>query len=404
VEQKRLRRSGKDIEENIMQNISESLRKQRDQILTDHSQEMLSRHTSLIEIAIISLYNRMVNRLNLDTEQFRASGAVLAAGTFGRGLLGPNQPVPILFLRSESSPWLEAWVGEISSPLVEAGWVVDVHEGTVELFRNRAIEDFHFFLSILEARYISGSRQVAEQLESALEDFMEGRRNDLLDALYSSVQARWGSLEEPISWMEPDLDRGAGGLSEITAMRAACRIASNIRSLEDAIYGGYLTRQEVDQLQQAEKTYARLLNGLRTLSGAATSTLGFQEQALLADKLGYQGRSGFLPVETFMQNVYQLFHGVLSISQEFWERLQEGREEIVEVDEVPSSSLERGLLVRSGRIHIQTDRYPAKAGNIVHLVCSGGTASNETGQRHQAVDSPSSECSGHSCRGPIRSR
>jgi [protein-PII] uridylyltransferase len=350
-----------------MPNISESLKKQREQILTDHSQEMLSRHTSLIEIAIISLYNRMVNRLNLDAEQFRASGAVLAAGTFGRGLLGPNQTAPILFLRSETSPWLETWVAEICSPLVEAGWVVDAHEGTVEMFLDRALKDFDFFLSLLEARYISGSRQVAEQLESALEVFVQERRNDLLDALYSSVQARLGLLEDPISWMEPDLDKGPGGLKEIAAIRAACRVASNIRSLEDAIYGGYLTRQEVDQLQLAEKTYARLLNGLRTLVGASTSTLGFNEQALLAEKLGYQGRSGFLPVETFMQNVYQLFHGVLSNSQEFWERLLEGREEVVEEDEVPSSSMEMGLVARSERIHIQTDRYPANAGNIVHL-------------------------------------
>jgi [protein-PII] uridylyltransferase len=250
---------------------------------------------------------------------------------------------------------------------VEAGWVVDIHEGSVELFVHRAMEDFDFFLNILEARYISGSRQMAEQLESALEIYIEGHRNELLDVLYSSVQARLGSLEDPRSWMEPDLDRGAGGLSEITTLRAACRVASTIRSLEDAIYGGYLTRQEVDQLQQAEKTYARLLNGLRMLSDAPTSTLGFHEQALLADKLGYQGRSGFLPVETFMQNVYGLFHGVLGISQEFWERFQEGRQGTEDLEEAPPPSLEAGLVVRSGRIHIQTDRYSAKAGNIVHL-------------------------------------
>ncbi len=96
-----------------MQNISESLKRQREQVLTDSSEEMLSRHTSLLEIAVISLYNRMVNRLNLDAEQFRSSGAVLAAGALGRGLLGPNQAVPLLLLRAESSPWKEEWMDEI---------------------------------------------------------------------------------------------------------------------------------------------------------------------------------------------------------------------------------------------------------------------------------------------------
>ena len=77
---------------------------------------------------------------------------------------------------------------------------------------------------------------------------------------------------------------------------------------------------------------------------ASTSTLGFNEQELLAEKLGYQARSGFLPVETFMQHIYQLFHGVLSVSQEFWERLLESREEGGDGDEAPSQSLETGVL------------------------------------------------------------
>lgn len=100
-----------------------------------------------------------------------------------------------------------------------------------------------------------------------------------------------------------------------------------MRNLEDAIFGGYLTRQEVDILQQAEKTYARILNLLRLLTGRSTSTLSFEQQERLADKLGYQARSGFLPVESFMQSVYQLFHGVAAVSQEFWERLRESRED-----------------------------------------------------------------------------
>jgi [protein-PII] uridylyltransferase len=353
-----------------MQNISESLKRQREQILTDHSEEMLSRHTSLIEIAIISLHNRMANRLNVDAEQIRSSGAVFAIGAFGRGLLGPNQAIPILLLTSESSPWQESWMDEIASPLTDAGWTTDVQQNSMELLLDRAREDYDFFLSLLESRYISGNRQLAERLDKALDVFIEGQQNALLDTLFGFVKARRARLEDPTNWLEPDLDHGPGGLSEITAIRAACRIASNIRNLEDAIFGGYLTRQEVDLLQQAEKTYARLLNMLRTLaggSGHSLSALGLAEQESLADKLGYQARSGFLPVEAFMQSVYQLLLGVLSVSEEFWERLLEGREEHVERDEAVLPLLETGVLVRSGRLHIQTDRYPAEAGRIVHL-------------------------------------
>jgi [protein-PII] uridylyltransferase len=350
-----------------MQNISESLKRQRDQILSESSEEMLSRHTSLLEIAIISLYNRMVNRLNLDAEQFRSSGAVLVAGALGRGLLGPNEAVPLHFLRSDASPWKQDWIDEIASPLMEAGWIVAVQEGTAEQLLERAHKDFGFFLSLLDTRYVSGNRLLADRFEKALETCIEKHQNELLTGLLEAARGRLARLENPVSWMEPDLDENPGALSEITAIRAACRVVSNIRNLEDAIFGGYLTRQEVDLLQQAEKTFARLLNVNRTLAGAATNTLGFKAQELLADKLGYQARSGFLPVETFMQHVYQLFHGVLGVSQEFWERLLESREDGAVDSEEESRLLENGVLVRAGRIHILTDRYPAKAGQIVHL-------------------------------------
>ena len=350
-----------------MQNLSESLKKQREQILSDNSEEMLSRHTSFLEIAVISLYNRVANRMSLDAEQFRASGAVLAAGGLGRGLLGPNQPVPILFLSAEAAGSSASWIDEISSPLVEAGWVVEVHQGTIDSLMRRVEEDFRFLPELLEARYVSGNRQLAERLDRALEGFLQEYQKPLLGALCAASQARLARLEDPDNWMEPDIEQNPGGLAEISAIRTACRVVSNVRNLEDAIFGGYLTRQEVDLLQQAEKTYARILNLVRMMTDHSASTLDFNEQERLAEKLGYQARSGFLPVETFMQSIYQLFHGVETVSQEFWERLRESREDGQEGEESVPGLEGAGITVRSGRIHIQTDRYPATAAQIVHL-------------------------------------
>lgn len=367
-----------------MLNIAESLKKQRDQLLTDGSEEMLSRHTSFLEIAVISLYNRVANRMSLDAEQFRAGGAVLATGGFGRGLLGPNQSVPFLFLRSESAAGDAAWSDEITSPLTEAGWTVEVRQGTMESALRQAREDFDFFLSLLEARYISGNRQLAEHLENAVEAFLEKHQAELLKVLYETSHGRLMRLNDAKNWMEPDLEQNPGGLAEITAVRAACRVVSNVRSLEDAIFGGYLTRQEVDLLQQAEKTYTRILNLIRVVADSSASALSFHEQEWLAEKLGYQARSGFLPVESFMQHIYQLFHGVATVSREFWERLLESREEDEGAVESPLGPADTGIIARSNRIHIQTDRYPATAGGIVHLFAlaaeSGMSLANVTRQ------------------------
>lgn len=348
-----------------MQTILESLKRQRDQLLTDSSDEMLSRHTSLLEIAIISLYNRLANRL--DTEHFRSSVAVLAIGSFGRGLTGPGETVPILFLQGEPNGWKGGHIEEIVSPLTDSGWSIETMVGSVEQLLDRCREDFGFFLRLLEARYVSGSRPLVDHLEKALDGWIESGRDALLEKLAALRRERESRLEKPESWLEPSLEEDPGGVGDIAAIRAACRIAGSIRGLEDAIFRGFLTREEVDKLQQAEKTYARLISLLQTLGNGHRSVLRFDDQATLASKLGYSGRVGFLPVEALMQQVHQMLHNVVCIALDFWERLDEIRVNEEESPLKEATVLEEGLLARSGKIVVQPDRYQATPGHLVHL-------------------------------------
>ncbi|MDY0041352.1 MAG: HD domain-containing protein, partial [Desulforhabdus sp.] len=350
-----------------MLNIAESLKRQREQILDDGSEEMLSRHTSLLEIAIISLYNRLVNSLKVDAATFRSSGAVVAMSAFGRGLIAPRQTVSLLILMAESSSWQESWIDEIADPLIEAGWNVEVERGSINRLAEKARQDFAFFLRLLEGRYISGHRQLAEQLDDELEALIDKHQDSFLTELYGSVKAREEQLKRPENWLAPDLIGNPGGLANIGSIRLACRIASHIRCLDDAIFQGYLDRQEVDFLQQAEKKFTRLISLLQSLDGQSEGVLRIEQQELLANQLGYSARVGFLPVETFMQEIYQLLHGVTCISQEFWERLQETRSNAVLGDDVPVDPLETGLVVRQGKIQLQSELYPATAGHLVHL-------------------------------------
>ena len=350
-----------------MQNISESLRRQREQILTDGSEESLSRHSSLLEIAVISLYNRLANRLNFDSEQFRSSGAVLAMGSLGRGLLGPGRSVPLLFLQAESLTGTESRLEEIVSPLEEAGWTVEAIQGIPSELMERARKDFQLLLRLLDIRLISGNRMLADQLDKALETYLEEHRDSLLARLHETVLKRKAWADAPEHWQEPDLCLSPGALQDISAIRAACRIAGNIVSFEDAIFRGYLTRPEVDHLVGAEKTYLRLLSLLRGFAAGEDSMLRFEGQEWLAAKLSYPDRAGYLPVETFMQQIYQLFHGAARISGEFWEKLEESRCDGSGDEDDGAEAIETGVLVRSGKIHLQTEKYPALADRLVHL-------------------------------------
>jgi [protein-PII] uridylyltransferase len=371
-----------------MMGMFESLKKQREQLLKDHGEGHLSRHASLLEIAIISLYNRLANRL--DTEPFRSSGAVVAIGNFGRGLVGVNQCVPVLFLGRERGVWSQEYIDEILGPLRDAGWALQTLTGTPGEMMEKAAEDFGLLVKLIEMRYISGSRQLVDEMDRLIEDHAEKHQADLLASLRQGVAERLAKLEHPESWLEPDLEGNPGGIAEITAIRAACRITSKIRTFEDAVFRGYLNRQEVEFLQQADKTYNHLLNILQSMDGHSATTLRFEDQETLAGLLGYAGRPGYLPVETFMQSTYQLFHGVSNIAQEFWDRLDEIGSENLYPQEDEAKPLEEGVVMRGRRIFVQPDRYPATAANVVHLFVlaaeHGATFANMTRQwiRHHA--------------------
>ena len=352
-----------------MQNIIESLRKQRHQLLHETGEDVFSRHTSLLEIAIITLYNRLVNRLGAESEQFRSGGSVAALGTFARGLVSPNEAVPVLFLQTETLPVDETWHEEITLPLLEAGWKLDVQHGTVDHLLRRAEQDLGFFCKFPGARYISGSRQLVEQLEEALYDFTASHRQELLRDLHESVKTRRLRNRKAETWLEPDLIENPGGLADINAIRAACRFAAEALNLEDAIFQGYLHRRDVDSLHQAEKTFARLLALLQISPGEESTVLSFDGQELLADKLGYSARSGFLPVEAFMQQVWQLFHEVCRVSEDFWERVEEGFWEGLGGKPIPEEPiwLETGLEVRADKLVVHPALYPQTAADLIHL-------------------------------------
>ena len=344
-------------------NITESLKRQRELIVQESSERALDRHTSLLEIAVISLYNNLANRV-ADSETFRAGGAIAAIGSFGRGVSSPTGAVPVVCLQANVSPVSDALIDEISGPLVEAGWSVEAFEGSVAQVMDLARKDFGLLLKLMDLRYVSGNRNLVDQLDREINEYIVANREALFGSLRETINTRNKLLGNPQNWLEPDIEENPGGLSEIRAVRAGCRIESKVRSLEEAIFRGYLTRQEADLLQAAEKTLYRYLTLLRTTSGREGAKLFFDDQETLARKLGYAEKSGFLPVETFMQHVHQLFHGVAEVSREFWERLDESRFSGAEGME---TSIEEGIVVRSGKIYIQTERYPATPESLVHL-------------------------------------
>ncbi|MGD8777206.1 MAG: hypothetical protein PVF44_17995, partial [Syntrophobacterales bacterium] len=81
-----------------MEQIITHLKSQRKDLKQLEQLSDSARISAMVDVALISLYNRLTNRMDMDPQEIRRSGAVLATGEFGRRQLGPYSPITLLFL------------------------------------------------------------------------------------------------------------------------------------------------------------------------------------------------------------------------------------------------------------------------------------------------------------------
>ena len=116
-----------------MEQVIAHLSSQRERLKERDQLEDPGRISAMVDVAVISLYNRVTNRLGMDPQEIRRSGAVLATGEFGRRHLGPYSPITLLLLQTPKTPFKEeTWATGIVQPLQEAGWDVESQAATIE--------------------------------------------------------------------------------------------------------------------------------------------------------------------------------------------------------------------------------------------------------------------------------
>lgn len=328
--------------------VVESLKKQRERLVQDYSEEGFIAHTNLLEISIISLHNRVANMLEEAAETFRSGSAVVALGDFGRGFIGPLQEVRLMFLATEQLAIEEEWFREIINPLEEAGWKIrwDVH--TSSSFMEKVASDNDFLKDAVSLRYISGNRQMVEELEGRFREWLQDRSEAIVGECKKGWVERFEKAIGADDWLEPDIANFCGGMEDIRSIRTALS-ALGMARMDEALRQSILERQEIDRLQHAERFYLRIVNVSQAF------LLAYTVQEEIASKLGYNARADFSPAECFMQEVYKAFHDVSRISQLFWRTVEE---KLGKGGEKPAAREVRpAVFIREGALDVDFERF-----------------------------------------------
>ena len=255
---------------------------------------LLREHSRLIDQTLRSLWREL---------RPASPAALVATGGYGRCELFPYSDIDVLVLLGEEPGLeertrLERLVGIFWDVGLEVGHSVRTVEGCVEAAR----ADITVETTLLEARFLAGSRALFDRLRSAIAAQLDPAQ--FLKGKILEQEQRHAKHQDTPYALEPNLKEAPGGLRDLQTIQwiaRACGLGTQWRDLRQH---GLLLQAEASQLARHERLLQDLRIRLHYLAGRREDRIVFDYQTPLAEQCGCRGAPARRPSEQLMQRYY----------------------------------------------------------------------------------------------------
>ncbi len=264
---------------------------------------------------------------------------IVALGGYGRQELCPFSDLDLLFLieKKVSRAEVEAALKEMLYPLWNAGYAAGYSIRTIGQVIQDLETDFYFRTSLIDARYVCGSKKVfAEFTDNLGSSRFIRRTNRFVSDLIFHTRKRHEKYGDSVYFLEPHIKDGHGGLRDYQSIVWLAKIFD---SVPDAVHRPMSGCSEYDGLTQSADFMLKTRYLLHERTGRKIDQMHLEYQEMLADELGYRAKSGQPAVEAFLKDFHTgaltirtVFDGLLqSIEQPkgFSSLVRKGRERLL---------------------------------------------------------------------------
>jgi [protein-PII] uridylyltransferase len=304
-------------------------------------QLLLRRHCALVDRTVREVWR----------ETALEGAALVATGGYGRGELYPGSDVDLLVLLPDGvteagKEKVEKLIGTLWDTGLEIGHSVRTVQGCVEA----AAEDITIRTTLMESRYLAGSRRLFSDLVKALEE-----NNDPLSffkAKKLEQEQRHAKHQDTPYSLEPNLKEAPGGLRDLHTIMWIARASGIGRRWSDLVSAGLLERHEARQLARHEAAFQDLRIRLHYLAGRREDRIVFDFQNALAAQYGDVDTPERRASEAMMQRYYRAAKTVTQLNTIVLQNI--GARLFPQPEETPRSLNER-FGIRGELLHIQDE-------------------------------------------------
>ena len=285
-----------------------------------NGQKLLLQYTERVDAFIVECFQQATASLKLKGEV-----AVIALGGYGRSELYPFSDIDLLLLHDRrSKKQIQSLSESVLYPLWDEGLDVGHSVRTVKDTLQFANEDFIFQVALLDARLITGSTSLFEQLKKSYgKKILEGKRSTFARTMEQFCKDRHDKFGSHAYHLEPNVKEGKGGLRDIQAMLWVAKGVYGLTDLDMIESSAMISAADRQALESSWNMLTKIRNRLHYLRRRKDDQLIFDYQEEMAEAFGYQEKDGVLAVEHFMRDVYSHLQTVAVVTDLFFEHVQE---------------------------------------------------------------------------------
>ncbi|HEX6267451.1 MAG TPA: [protein-PII] uridylyltransferase, partial [Burkholderiales bacterium] len=293
--------------------------------------QLLQRHTRLVDRAVKEVW----------AAAGLAGAALVATGGYGRNELYPCSDIDLLVLLPEAgAEGQQAGVERLIGTLWDTGLEISHGVRTVRECIEAAAEDITIQTTLMEARFLAGSRRLFNELIRSLEEKADPVA--FFKAKKLEQEQRHAKHHDTPYALEPNLKEAPGGLRDLHTIRwIACAAGIGAR-WADLVAHGLIERDEARQLARYEAAFQDMRIRLHYLAGRREDRVVFDFQGALAAQFGDLDTPERRASEAMMQRYYRAAKTVTQLNTIVLQNI--GARLLPQADETPRSLNERFLI------------------------------------------------------------
>lgn len=284
----------------VLNRLRSHLFESRDRVAELHKQGMTginacAYQSAVMDEALLVLWQRYFMRNGIPGDI-----ALFALGGYGRQELNPASDIDLLFVtRDGFPPPLEDAVTEMMQLLWDLHLDLGHSTRSIDECLETAEDDSHLATSVLEARFLTGDREVADEFTGRYNDMLiHGFGQRLAHVKITERQTRIAAYRDTVQIQEPNIKECPGTLRDIHLMRW-------LKTIRDLTGMPSHLPAHMHENCEAELSFLlRARNALHFVTGKKTDILSHLMLPDIACNLGYKGK-GSVPVERFMHDYYR---------------------------------------------------------------------------------------------------